>query len=50
MNIQQMVSIMGKYGFSKETIIDRLECFGGFSAHIDSFRDAAGSMDKGLKT
>ena len=38
-NLAQLVGIMEKYGFSKETIIDRLECFGGFSTHIDTFRD-----------
>lgn len=50
MNIRQMVSIMEKYGFSKETIIDRLECFGGFSADIETFRDAAVSRGEGPKT
>ncbi len=50
MNIKQMVGIMEKYGFAKETIIDRLECFGGFSAHIDAFRTAADDRDKGVKT
>jgi coenzyme F420-reducing hydrogenase gamma subunit len=47
MNIRQLVSIMEKYGFTKDTIIDRLECFGGFSAHIDTFRDAADNKGKG---
>ncbi|MGC2062604.1 MAG: cytochrome B [Thermodesulfovibrionales bacterium] len=49
MNIRQMVSIMEKYGFSKETIIDRLECFGGFSSDIETFRDTVDSRDKGLR-
>lgn len=46
-NVQQMVSIMDKYGFSKDTIIDRLECFGGFSAYADELRRSldAGGME-----
>jgi coenzyme F420-reducing hydrogenase gamma subunit len=45
-NVRQLVSIMDKYGFSKDTIIDRLECFGGFSAYADELRkspEAGGS-------
>ncbi len=30
-NMEQMKKIIEEYGFSEETIIDRLECFGGFS-------------------
>ncbi|GBD95684.1 MAG TPA: NADH:ubiquinone oxidoreductase [Nitrospirae bacterium] len=31
-NMEQMKKIMEEYGFSEETILDRLECFGGFSS------------------
>lgn len=30
-NVDQLIAIMERHGFSRETIIDRLECFGGFS-------------------
>ncbi len=33
-NIDQMVRILKDNGFSKETIMDRLECFGGFQTLI----------------
>jgi len=42
-NIEQMKEIMKKNGFSEETMLDRLECFGGFSQH-------AGEMRKAIKT
>ncbi len=38
MNIRQLVAIMEQHGFSKETIIDRLECFGGFAAQASQLR------------
>ncbi|MBI5102260.1 MAG: NADH:ubiquinone oxidoreductase [Nitrospirae bacterium] len=37
-NLAQMTVIMERYGFSKETIIDRLECFGGFSDYASQLR------------
>lgn len=37
-NVEQMKEIMKKYGFSEETILDRLECFGGFSQHAGELR------------
>lgn len=37
-NIEQMKEIMKKNGFSEETILDRLECFGGFSQHAEELR------------
>ncbi len=37
-NITQLKEIMEKYGFSKETIIDRLECFGGFADYTAQLR------------
>jgi len=47
MNMAELVRVMDKYGFSRETVIDRLECFGGFSSHIAGLREApAGGMDK----
>jgi sulfhydrogenase subunit delta len=39
-NIEQMKEIMRKYGFSEETMLDRLECFGGFAQHADALRQA----------
>lgn len=44
-NVEQMVHIMKGYGFSEDTILDRLECFGGFSAYADILRNTSG--DKG---
>ncbi len=37
-NLEQMKTIMKERGFSDETILDRLECFGGFAQHVDDFR------------
>jgi len=37
-NIEQMKEILKKNGFSEETILDRLECFGGFATHADALR------------
>lgn len=37
-NIQQMKEIMTNYGFSGETMLDRLECFGGFAKDADKLR------------
>lgn len=34
-NLEQMKKIMEEHGFSKEDILDRLECFGGFAQLID---------------
>ena len=34
-NVKQLREIMLKHGFSEEEIIDRLECFGGFSTYIN---------------
>lgn len=39
-NVEQLIGIMEQHGFSKDTIIDRLECFGGFAAHADQLRAA----------
>jgi hypothetical protein len=33
-----MKEIMKKNGFSEETILDRLECFGGFAQHAETLR------------
>lgn len=35
-NVTQLREIMNRYGFSSETILDRLECFGGFQSFVDS--------------
>jgi len=37
-NVDQMKTIMKEHGFSEETILDRLECFGGFAKHTDDLR------------
>ena len=37
-NVKQMQEVMRKYGFSDETILDRLECFGGFAEHAAELR------------
>lgn len=37
-NVEQLEQIMEKYGFTKETIIDRLECFGGFKCYVDDLQ------------
>jgi coenzyme F420-reducing hydrogenase gamma subunit len=37
-NIGQMQEIMKKQGFSEETMLDRLECFGGFSQAAEELR------------
>ncbi|MDP2104453.1 MAG: hypothetical protein Q8J76_00550, partial [Desulfobulbaceae bacterium] len=37
-NVEQLICIMEQYGFSKDTIIDRLECFGGFASYVGPLR------------
>ena len=37
-NMEQMKEIMKKYGFSEETMLDRLECFGGFAKDAEQIR------------
>ena len=37
-NVEQMKAIMKERGFSEETMLDRLECFGGFAQHADALR------------
>ena len=37
-NVAQMQEIMKKNGFSEETMLDRLECFGGFAGHAAEMR------------
>jgi sulfhydrogenase subunit delta len=41
-NIAQLEEIMQFRGFSMETILDRLECFGGFRSFADELRNRAG--------
>jgi sulfhydrogenase subunit delta len=38
-NVEQMKEIMKKNGFSEETILDRLECFGGFETFAAKLRN-----------
>ncbi|OKY73639.1 MAG: NADH:ubiquinone oxidoreductase [Desulfobulbaceae bacterium DB1] len=33
-NVGRLAQIMKEHGFSRQQMIDRLECFGGFSAHV----------------
>ena len=40
-NVLQLIGIMEQYGFSRDTIIDRLECFGGFAAYADQLRTSS---------
>lgn len=37
-NMDEMKKIMSEKGFSEETMIDRLECFGGFTGYIEKLR------------
>lgn len=37
-NIYQLTEIIKKYGFSMEQMLDRLECFGGFSRYVEEMR------------
>lgn len=37
-NVEQLHEIMNKYGFSRETMLDRLECFGGFARYVTELK------------
>jgi coenzyme F420-reducing hydrogenase gamma subunit len=37
-NIAELLRIMSEHGFSKEKVLDRLECFGGFAAYEGELR------------
>ena len=37
-NVEEMQAIMKKFGFSEEAMLDRLECFGGFTKHAEAIR------------
>lgn len=37
-NVEQLVAIMRQHGFSAATVLDRLECFGGFSEQAEALR------------
>jgi coenzyme F420-reducing hydrogenase gamma subunit len=41
-NVEQMKEVMKKYGFPEETVLDRLECFGGFAGHAEILRKSVG--------
>jgi len=41
-NVDQLISIMEEHNFSTDTIIDRLECFGGFSEFVDALKKKSG--------
>ena len=38
-NVEQLAKIMDEHGFSKETFLDRLECFGGFAGYVESYKE-----------
>lgn len=45
-NVKQLQKIMKQYNFTQEQIMDRLECFGGFSTHLkDLSRDPQSDTD-----
>lgn len=37
-NVAQLQEIMKKHGFSEERMLDRLECFGGFSSYVNEVK------------
>lgn len=37
-NVTELEEIMARHGFSRETLIDRLECFGGFHSQVAKLR------------
>jgi coenzyme F420-reducing hydrogenase gamma subunit len=37
-NVRELEAIMARHGFSREIIIDRLECFGGFAGQVAELR------------
>lgn len=39
-NVEQLRAVLKRHGFSEETLLDRLECFGGFSAHAKGIRES----------
>lgn len=41
-NMEQLVKIMDEHGFPKETLLDRLECFGGFAGYVESHKAVYG--------
>ena len=41
-NVEQIISIMEEHNFSFDTIIDRLECFGGFSGFAEALKKKTG--------
>lgn len=45
-NPAQLLEIMRKYGISEETILDRLECFGGFTKQAEKLRQKISSGSK----
>jgi coenzyme F420-reducing hydrogenase gamma subunit len=41
-NISQLEKIMRRHGFSAESVLDRLECFGGFNEAAEALRRKIG--------
>lgn len=37
-NVRELEAIMARHGFSREAMLDRLECFGGFSSQVAALR------------
>ncbi len=46
-NVAQLKEIMARYGFEQEAVIDRLECFGGFSEEVEKMRSESGANPAG---
>jgi coenzyme F420-reducing hydrogenase gamma subunit len=44
-NVEQLEEIMEKYGFSREAMLDRLECFGGFADYTAKLRQQDTPME-----
>lgn len=38
-NVDQLLRIMAQYGISEQTMLDRLECFGGFNDYLEKLLD-----------
>ena len=46
-NLEEMERIMHRYGFSTETMVERLECFGGFSSQVKKLKGRSAQPVKG---
>ncbi len=44
-NVEQLEEIMKEHGFSTETLLDRLECFGGFQSQVSDIKNRTKEID-----